>query len=358
MSEPLFFKSARALTVGEIATLTGAEPRSSADLARRIDDIAPLDRAGPGDLTFFANTKYAGQVASTRAGACLVTEQFEKDVPGRVAALRTREPYRAFVMVARALFPDAQRPSSMFGATGVWAGATVHAAARLERDVTIDPGVVIGPGAEIGAGSVIAANAVIGPGVRIGRDCSIGAGATVMHALIGDRVIIHPGCRIGQDGFGFLPDRGGPIKIPQTRRVIIQDDVEIGANTTIDRGGSRDTVIGEGTKIDNLVQIGHNCSIGRYCFIVSQTGISGSVEVGDYAMLGGQVGIADHLSIGSGTTLGARSGIITDVPAGVHWGGFPARPFRDWLKTEVVLARLVREGGRGGKDSKKPEDDK
>jgi UDP-3-O-[3-hydroxymyristoyl] glucosamine N-acyltransferase len=180
---------------------------------------------------------------------------------------------------------------------------------------------VIGPGAEVGAGSVIAANAVIGPQVRIGRHCVIGAGASLVHALVGDRVIIHPGCRIGQDGFGFLPDRAGSIKIPQIRRVIIQDDVEIGANTTIDRGSTRDTVVGEGTKIDNLVQIGHNCAIGRHCFIVAQTGISGSVEVGDHVMLGGQVGIADHLTIGAGAELGARSGGITDVAAGVQWGG-------------------------------------
>jgi UDP-3-O-[3-hydroxymyristoyl] glucosamine N-acyltransferase len=346
MSEPLFFKAAGALTVGEIATLTGAEPRAATDLSRRISDVAPLDRAGPGDLTFLDNPKYADELATTRAGACLIAERFVKDVPDRVAALRAREPYRAFVAVACALFPTAQRPSSLFGAEGVAAGAAVHAKARLEQSVHVDPGVVIGPGAEIGSGSVIAASAVIGPGVRIGRNCSIGAGATIMHALIGDRVIIHPGCRIGQDGFGYLPDRGRPIKIPQTRRVIIQDDVEIGANSTIDRGGTRDTVIGEGTKIDNLVQIGHNCSIGRLCFIVSQTGISGSVTVGDYAMLGGQVGIADHLTIGSGARLGARSGVITDVPAGVQWGGFPARPFREWLKAEAMIGRMAR-GGRG-----------
>jgi UDP-3-O-[3-hydroxymyristoyl] glucosamine N-acyltransferase len=345
MSEPLFFKPAGALTVGEIATLTGAEPRAGTDLARRISDVAPLDRAGPGDLTFLDNPKYAGELATTHAGACLVTPRFEKDVPGGVAALRAREPYRAFVAVARALFPTAQRPSSLFGAEGIAAGATVHSKARLEQGVTVDPGAVIGPGAEIGAGTVIAANAVIGPGVRIGRNCSIGAGVTIMHALIGDRVIIHPGCRIGQDGFGYLPDRSGPIKIPQTRRVIVQDDVEIGANSTIDRGSTRDTVIGEGTKIDNLVQIGHNCSIGRLCFIASQTGISGSVTVGDYAMLGGQVGIADHLTIGTGAKLGARSGVITDVPSGVQWGGFPARPFREWLKAEAMIGRMAR-GGR------------
>ena len=287
MSEPLFFKSAHALTVGEIAALTGAEPRAGSDPARRIDDIAPLDRAGPGDVTFLDSAKHAGELAATRAGACLVGERFERDVPAHVVALRCAEPYRAFVTVARALFPTAHRPSSLFGATGAAPGATVHASARLERGVTVDPGVVIGPDIEIGAGTVIAANAVIGPGVRIGRNCAIGAGATLMHALIGDRVIVHPGCRIGQDGFGFLPDRNGPIKIPPTRRVIIQDDVEIGANTTIDRGSSRDTVIGEGTKIDNLVRIGHDSSIGRHCFIVSQAGISGSVDVADYAMLDG-----------------------------------------------------------------------
>jgi UDP-3-O-[3-hydroxymyristoyl] glucosamine N-acyltransferase len=350
MSEPLFFKAASALTVGEIATLTGAEPRAATDLSRRISDVAPLDRAGPGDLTFLDNPKYVDELATTRAGACLIVERFVKDVPDRVAALRVREPYRAFVAVACKLFPTAQRPTSLFGAEGIAAGATVHSKARLEQGVTVDPGVVIGPGAEIGSGSVIAANAVIGPGVRIGRNCSIGAGASILHALIGDRVIIHPGCRIGQDGFGYLPDRGRPIKIPQIRRVIIQDDVEIGANTTIDRGGTRDTVIGEGTKIDNLVQIGHNCSIGRLCFIVSQTGISGSVTVGDYAMLGGQVGIADHLTIGSGAKLGARSGVITDVPPGVQWGGFPARPFREWLKAEAMIGKMAR-GGRGRQKS-------
>ena len=186
----------------------------------------------------------------------------------------------AFVAVARKMFPEALRPSSMFNAAEIAPGAFVHPSARCEAGVTVDPGAVIGPDVEIGAGTIIGANAVIGPGVRIGRDCAIGAGASVIHAIVGDRVIIHPGCRIGQDGFGYLMGAGGHQKVPQVGRVIIQDEVEIGAGTTIDRGAIRDTVIGEGTKIDNLVQIGHNVAIGRHCVIVAQSGISGSATIG------------------------------------------------------------------------------
>jgi UDP-3-O-[3-hydroxymyristoyl] glucosamine N-acyltransferase len=191
---------------------------------------------------------------------------------------------------------------------------------------------------------------VIGPDVRIGRQCAVGAHASILHALIGDRVIIHPGVRIGQDGFGFLPSRHGHQKIPQTRRVIIQDDVEIGANTTIDRGATRDTIVGEGTKIDNLVQIGHNVSIGRHCLIVSQVGISGSVTIGDFAVLGGQVGVADHLTIGEGAMLGAKAGVMSNVPAGGRWGGFPAEPAIDWKRGQAIVRRLVRRSKASRKD--------
>jgi UDP-3-O-[3-hydroxymyristoyl] glucosamine N-acyltransferase len=259
-----------------------------------------------------------------------------------------RQPYVGFVTVARKLFPDALRPSSLFGAQGVSPGATIHSTARLESAVMVDPGAVIGPESEIGSGTVIGPNVVIGPKVKIGRDCAIGAGASVMHALLGDRVILHPGCRIGQDGFGFLPTPTGAIKVPQLRRVIIQDNVEIGANTTIDRGQIRDTVIGEGTKIDNLVQIGHNVTIGRFCLLASQTGISGSTEVGDYVMMGGQVGISDNKKIGNGVVLAGRAGVTSDVPNNQRWGGFPARPVRDWLKAEAVLRQLARERGAAG----------
>jgi UDP-3-O-[3-hydroxymyristoyl] glucosamine N-acyltransferase len=262
----------------------------------------------------------------------------------------TRDPYRAFVAVARALFPQATRPSSLWEAKEGDAGALVHTEARLESGVVIDPGAVIGPRAEIGAGTVIGPTAVVGPDVRIGRDGMIGAGATVTHALIGDRVIIHAGCRIGQDGFGYLMERGRHGKIPQVGRVIIQDDVEIGAGTTIDRGAIRDTVIGEGTKIDNLVQVGHNVMIGRNCIIVAQTGISGSVTLEDWVVLGGQVGIADHLTIGEGAQVGASSGVMNDIPAGARWFGTPAKPGREMFRELATLRRLSTRGGaRAGK---------
>jgi UDP-3-O-[3-hydroxymyristoyl] glucosamine N-acyltransferase len=348
MSAPFFFKRSGGLTLREIATLVGGEPRDGADLERRISGIGPLDRAGPNDISFLDGAKYVQQAATTVAGACLTTPRFVDALPGQVSVLTVREPYRAFVEVARTLFPDSLRPSSLFEANGVAAGAHVHPSARLENGVTVDPGAVIGPGAEIGSGTVIGAGAVIGAKVRIGRDCAIGPNATIMHALIGDRVIIHPGCAIGQDGFGYVRGPRGAHKVPQVGRVIIQDDVEIGANSGVDRGAIRDTVIGEGSKIDNLVQIAHNVSIGRHCLLAGQVGISGSTTLEDGVIMGGQVGVADHLTIGAGAMFGAKAGVFTDVPPGARWSGYPARSAKQWLREVVTLEQLAREN-RGGR---------
>ncbi|MDR3420479.1 MAG: UDP-3-O-(3-hydroxymyristoyl)glucosamine N-acyltransferase [Xanthobacteraceae bacterium] len=347
---PDFFPTSHELTIREIVALTRAVPRLGVPLDRRIGNIAPLDTARAGDITYLDNAKYLDALAVTRAGACLVVPRFEGAAPNNLAVLVTAEPHRAFVAVARALFPSALRPSSLFGGTGRARSAQVHASAHVEAGVTIDPLAVIGPDAEIGAGTLISAGAVIGPGVAIGRDCAIGAGATILHALIGDRVVIHSGVRIGQDGFGYLPSPQGHQKIPQTRRVIIQDDVEIGANATIDRGSTRDTVIGEGTKIDNLVQIAHNVTVGRRCLIAAQTGISGSSQVGDFVMMGGQVGLADHVTIGDGAMLAAQSGFMSDVPPGGRFMGSPAQPAREYMKGIALLRRLARGGKRGTRD--------
>ncbi|MGI8526858.1 MAG: UDP-3-O-(3-hydroxymyristoyl)glucosamine N-acyltransferase [Pseudolabrys sp.] len=344
MSEPVFFQRGRGLALGEIVALTGAVVRGDPALDRRLNNIAPLDRAGPDDLTFIDSAKFIGQLAALRAGACLTTVRFATDVPDPVIALTIADPYRAFVTVAEALFPAADRPSSLFDGQAGAEDAFVHPSARLESGVVIDPGAVIGPRTEIGAATVIGPAAVIGPDVRIGRDCAVGPGASVTHALIGDRVILHGGCRIGQDGFGYLPGPQGHRKIPQVGRVIVQNDVEIGANATIDRGGIRDTVIGEGTKIDNLVQIAHNVTVGRHCLFAALVGISGSSTIGDYTMLGGQVGIADNVTIGEGVRLAARSAVFSDVPAGARWAGSPARPVREWMRGEVWLKRMARRG--------------
>ena len=349
MGEPVFLKATRGLTLGEIAGLTGAALPSGFAADRRLIDIAPLDRAGPAQLSFYDNPRYQSAAAATHAGACLVSAKLADSLPRAVAALVVAEPYRAFIGVARAMFPQALRPSSPYE-PGQAPGAHVHASARLEAGVSVEPGAVIGPRAEIGSGTLIAANAVIGPQVCIGRDCSIGAGSAVSNALIGDRVIIHPRCSIGQDGFGFLMGNKGHLKVPQVGRVIIQDDVEIGAGTAIDRGAIRDTVIGEGTKIDNLVQVGHNVTIGRHCVVVAQTGIAGSSILEDFVVLGAQAGLSDNTKIGEGAQIAAASGVHGEVPAGARWGGTPARPMQQWMRELRAIERLGRGKNAEGAD--------
>ena len=350
MIEPLFFRRAISPTIGDVVAQSGAKVAEGADLSIAITAVGPLDTAGPGELSFLDNPKYAEQLATTRASAVFVHERYASRVPAGTIALVTPDPYRAFAKFVGALFPDAMRPASVFGGNGVSPMSYVHPDAKLEAGVIADPGAVIGPRAAIGSGTIIGPHAVIGADVRIGRDCSIGASTTIQHSLLGDRVIVHPGTRIGQDGFGFAMGPQGHLKVPQIGRVIVQNDVEIGANTTIDRGANRDTVIGEGTKIDNLVQIGHNVVIGRHCVIVSQVGISGSTIVGDYAAMGGQAGVAGHLKIGMGAQLAAQSGLMNDVPAGEKWGGSPATPMRDWLRGVAVVQRFAK--GTSGSDNK------
>ncbi|WP_082508108.1 UDP-3-O-(3-hydroxymyristoyl)glucosamine N-acyltransferase [Methylobacterium sp. Leaf113] len=341
MSDPIFFSATSTLSLGAIAEAAGVSLPATADSNALITGAAPLESASPSDVAYMDNARYGDALAKTRAGLCLVSPRFAPRVPSGTISLVLKDPYRVYAGLLARLHPDAMRPGSLFGAAGVAPGAHIHPEARLEPGVQIDPGAVIGPGAEIGSGTIIGANASIGQSVRIGRDCAIGAGATLTHALIGNRVIIHPGARLGQDGFGFAMGPGGHLKVPQIGRVIVQDDVEIGANTTIDRGASRDTIIGEGTKIDNLVQIAHNVVIGRHCVIVSGVGISGSTTLEDYVVLGGQVGVVGHLRIGMGSQIAGSSNVNRDVPPGSRWGGTPAKPVRAWFRELTTLARLA-----------------
>jgi UDP-3-O-[3-hydroxymyristoyl] glucosamine N-acyltransferase len=318
---PAFPGESCELTIAEITALTRATLRSGSPSDLTIRNVAPLDTAGAADISFLDDARHVGELVTTRAGACLLAPRFADAAPSRLVVLLTDEPYRAFVTVARALFPSALRPSSLFDAAGRAAGAQVHSSARLEAGVIIDPLAVIGPRAEIGAGTVIAAGAGVGPDVRIGRQCAVGAGATILHAFIGDRVIVHPGARIGQDGFDYLSGPKRHEKIRQTGRVIVQDDAEIGANSAIDRGSIRDTVVGEGSKIDNLVQIAHNVSIGRHCLIAAQTGLAGNVTVGDFVTIGGQAVVAGNIAVGDGAVISERSLVISDVPGDARFPG-------------------------------------
>ena len=350
MAKISFFPLALAPTLKQVAEWTGAALGSDGDAERLVSDVAPLDFAGADALSFLDNPRYLPQLKATRAAAVFLAPRHAAQAPRGCATLTTAQPYRAMADTMARLFPQALKPGSVFGERGVSPSAFVHAAARLEPGVVVDPGAVIGPGAEIGTGTVIGANAVIGPGTRIGRHGSIGAGCTIVCALIGDRVVVQSGARIGQDGFGFAMGARGHLKVPQIGRVIIQDDVEIGAGATIDRGANRDTVIGEGTKIDNLVQIGHNVVIGRHCVLVAQSGVSGSTVIEDFAALGGQAGIAGHLHIGAGAQIAADAGLMNDVPAGERWGGSPAQPLREFFRQVAAVRKLTKEAPPGEAD--------
>ena len=356
MSEPVFFPRGLPLSLRDIAGIAGAALPPGADPDSVVSGVAPLESAGDSDLAYMDNPKYADALAATGAKACLVSRRFAAKVPAKTIALVTDQPYRSYAEVLARLYPAAARPGSAFAASGVSPGSFVHPTARLEHGVVVDPGAVIGPGAEVGSGTVIGAGAVIGPQVRIGRDCSISPAVSILHALVGNWVVIHPGARIGQDGFGYAMGPKGHRKVPQVGRVIIQDHVEIGANTTIDRGASRDTVIGEGTKIDNLVQIGHNVVIGRHCIIVAQVGISGSATLDDFVALGGQVGVVGHVRLGMGAQIAASSNVNSDVPPGARWGGTPAKPVREWFREITTLKTLASKRVLAKEDETSPKD--
>lgn len=341
MADPVFIPAPPGISLGDILALTGATAAPGTDLSRVFAKVAPLELAGPDDVSFAERARYLTHAGETRAGACFLRQKDVGSLPAHTIALVTPHPQRAYALLAAKLYPMAMRPGPITG-FGIAPTAFISPGARIEEDVTLEPGAVIGPGAEIGRGTVIGPTAVIGANVRIGRECSIGAGSSVLHALLGDRVILHPGARIGQDGFGFVGGPAGHLKVPQLGRVLIQDDVEIGAGTAIDRGAGRDTVIGEGTKIDNLVQIGHNVSIGRRCVLAGQVGIAGSATICDGVVIGGQTGINGHITIGEGAQIAGVSAVHRDVPAGGKWAGAPARPLQEWLRARSHDARSVR----------------
>jgi UDP-3-O-[3-hydroxymyristoyl] glucosamine N-acyltransferase len=348
MTDPVFFVPTRRYTAQEVANLAGAELADINHSSIEITGIASAAEGGAGMLVFVEGRKNARLAETVDAAAILCTAEMAVNVPPGVAVLVTRRPQAAFAAIGRLMFPAAASPQAVTGETGVSTHAFVDPTARIEPGVVVEPGAVIGPLAAIGSGTIVAPGAVIGKQCQIGRGCYVGPGASLLATLAGDRVIIHAGARIGQDGFGFAAGAAGPERMPQIGRVVIQDNVEVGANTTIDRGALSDTVIGENSKIDNLVQIAHNVRIGRNCLIAAQSGLSGSVTVGDGVVIGGGVGIADHRTIGAGAQLAAHSGVMHDVPPGEVWAGTPAEPMGAMMRGVATLRKLTAERSKRG----------
>ena len=338
-----FFPPAEPQPLGRVADAVGAGVATEAR-DRLMTDVMPLDGAGPEHVSFLRSGKFLAALKTTRAGAIFCDPRHAKALPEGTVALLTPYPANAFGLAAGLFHPSAMRPRPLTLRSGgeIAATAIIEDPEGLEANVIVEAYAVVSRGVEIGRGSVIGPNVVIGPGCTIGRNSIIGANSTIQCAHIGDRVIVHPGVRIGQDGFGLARAPDGYHKVPQVRAVVIQDDVEIGANATIDRGSWRDTTIGKGSKIDNLVQVGHNVVMGCHCVVAGCTGISGSVTMGDYVTLGGHVGLRDGLTIGEGASVAGKAAVGENVPAGESWGGNPASEARRYLAERRAVMRLSR----------------
>lgn len=339
MADPRFYKKSGPFTLAELAKYGECEV-GRGDPALLIKDVAPLELAEPSDLSLFNNAKYLKALTVTKASACILTKEMLEKAPPHLALLIAKFPQRAYALIAKAFYPDEKKEGEIAHT------AIVHPSAKLGEDVVVGHMAIIEANAELGNGVQIGPMTVIGEAVVIGDHSTVGAHVTISHALIGKRVHIKAGARIGQSGFGFFMDpgdMGGHVPIPQLGRVIIQDDVEIGSNTTVDRGSGTDTVISQGTRIDNLVQVAHNVHFGKGCVMVAQSGVAGSTKFGDYVVAGGQVGFADNLKIGTGSRFAAQCGIYRNVDPGEVLAGSPAMPLKSHYRQVAVLKKLAEE---------------
>ena len=336
-----FFKNNGPLSLSEIINIAKVTYSSKeSDLSMLIEDVKPLDRATNTDISFFSNSKYLDQFKSSKARVCITSQEYAKFAPDGMIVLISLNPYASYALVLNKFYPShIYKPK-------IASTAIIPKSSIIGNDCYIDDYVVIGENVEIGDGTIILAHSYIGDNVKIGSNCKIESSVTITYSVIGNDTIIFSGARVGQDGFGFANDAGKYIKVRHIGKVRIGNDVEIGAGTTIDRGSLDDTIIGDGCRIDNLVQLGHNVKLGRGCVVVAQAGVAGSTKVGDFCVIGGQVGIAGHLNIANQTTLLAKTGVTNNInEPGQVYAGYPMVLASDWRRQMVTLRNLVKKKG-------------
>ena len=341
MADPIFFPKSKKLTLGQISDLTKITLPKSADKNRIFLDISSLDKASKDNICFLDNKNYIDQFKKSKAGACFFKKDFINVAPKNMIYLVSENPYHSFAIVANAFYPIKDMTA------GVHPKAHVENSVKYNDTVQIAPGAVVSSDVVIGSNCLIGANTVILSGVIIGDNTIIGPNCTISYSIIGSNVKIHNGVRIGQDGFGFAQNENINLKMPQLGRVVIKDNVEIGSNCSIDRGTGPDTILGEGTKLDNLVQIGHNAVLGKNCIMVAQSGVSGSTHIGNNVIIGGQVGIGGHLKIGNNVRIAAKSGVMKDIDDGMTVGGVPSMPINDWHRQTIILKKLIKKRKNG-----------
>lgn len=336
MVDTAFYINKGPLTLQKISELTGAQLDDSSKSMTVIHNIAVLSKAGAGDICFFYDKKAKEKASQIKATACITTEELAPFVPENVIKLISSDAKRAFLKLNMAMYDEKER------GFGIAESAKISASAKLGKNCVIGENVVIEDGVVVGDDCFIEHGAVITNNCKIGNNCRIGVNAKVSFCEMGNGCYIFAGAQIGNDGFGFMMIDGKHQRIPQLGRIIIGNDVEVGANACIDRGALDDTIIGDGCRIDNLVQIAHNDIMGRGCIVVSQTGIAGSCTFGDYVVCGGQTGFADHLNVGSGAQIGAQSGVMQDIEPGAVMMGYPAQPIKDFMRQTVYLKKALK----------------
>lgn len=339
MADSRFFRNNGPFTLGDLARLGDAKLSDGADSDFAVADIGPLSDAGSKSISFLDNKRYLAAFARSEAGAAVVSSKYAGQAPDGMALLISEKPYRSFALIAHVFYDEICAPPAMHSR------AEIDSSAKIGDGCIVEAYVVVGPDAVIGNNVHLGPHAVVGRGVTVADQCQIGAHTSLECCDIGPRTLLHPGVRIGQRGFGFDMDVDGFIDVPQLGRVIIGADVEIGANSTVDRGAGPDTIVGDGCKIDNLVQLGHNVQLGKRCVLVAQSGIAGSSRLCDNVVIAAQVGVSGHLVVGEGAQVGAQAGVMRDLPAGAKVVGSPAVPVREFF-------RMVSETQKLGKNKK------